>query len=74
MKVPQHIRNDEEAHMTAANVDLVEMRDAPVACRDRDILQLDVHVILGWDALAGVWAKTGGNGRVADEPSRSFPR
>jgi hypothetical protein len=33
--------------MTAADVDLVEMRDTAVASGDSNILELDVHVVLG---------------------------
>lgn len=45
--VPQHIRHNEESHMTAPDVNLFEMADAPVAGCDGDVLELDVHVVLG---------------------------
>lgn len=45
--VPQHVWHDKESHMAAADVDLVEMRHTTVASGDRDILELDVHVVLG---------------------------
>jgi hypothetical protein len=32
--------------MAAADVDLVEMRDTTVASGHRDVLKLDVHVVL----------------------------
>lgn len=47
INVPQHVWHDEESHMAAADVDLVEMRDTTVASGDSDILELDVHVVLG---------------------------
>lgn len=40
--------------MGAANVDAVEVRDAPVALRNVDILELAVHVVFGFDELAAV--------------------
>lgn len=82
--IAQHVRDDEEAHMGAADVHLVEMRHAPVAGRDGDVLELDVHVIFGcvsWSALAlelqgpgnrGWAGKQRGKGR--NLPSRSLPR
>jgi hypothetical protein len=33
--------------VATANVDLLEMADAPVARRHRDVLELHVHVVLG---------------------------
>lgn len=45
--LPQHVGNDEEPHVAAADVDLLEMADAPVARRDGDVLELHVHVVLG---------------------------
>lgn len=45
--VPEHIRHDEESHVAAANVDLVEMGDTAIASGDSDVLELNVHVILG---------------------------
>lgn len=50
---PQHVRNDEKPHMATANVDLLEVADAPVAGRDGDVAELDVHVVLGWEVLVG---------------------
>lgn len=44
---PQHVGNDEEAHVAAADVDLLEVADAAVARRHRDVLELHVHVVLG---------------------------
>ena len=40
--------------MAAADVDLLEVADAPVARRHRDVLELHVHVVLGLDQLAAV--------------------
>ena len=34
--------------MASPDVDLVEMGDAAVARGDGDVLELDVHVVLGW--------------------------
>lgn len=48
-RLPQHIRNNEEAHVAAANVDLFQMADSAVACRHGDIFELHVHVVLGCD-------------------------
>ena len=45
--VPEHVRHDEESHVAAANVDLVEMGDTAVASGDGDVLELDVHVVFG---------------------------
>lgn len=45
--VPEHVRHDEEPHVAAANVDLVEMGDTAIASGDGDILELNVHVVLG---------------------------
>jgi hypothetical protein len=47
LNVPQHVRHDEESHVGTPNIDLVEVRDTAVASCDGDILELDVHVILG---------------------------
>lgn len=45
--VPEHVRHDEESHVAAANVDLVEMGDTAIASSDGDVLELNVHVVLG---------------------------
>lgn len=45
--VPEHVRHDEESHVAAANVDLVEMGDTAIASGDGDVLELNVHVVLG---------------------------
>lgn len=47
MYAPQHIRHNEKPHMASPNVHLVEMRDAAVARRDGNILELNVHIIFG---------------------------
>lgn len=49
--VAQHVGDDEEAHVGAADVDLVEMGDTAVAGGDGDVLELDVHVVLGYAEL-----------------------
>jgi hypothetical protein len=36
----------------AADVDLVEMRDAAIAGGDGDVLELDIHVVLSCGMLA----------------------
>lgn len=46
--VPQHIRHNEEPHMTPPDVNLVEMRDATIAGGHGDVFELDVHVVLGY--------------------------
>lgn len=43
----QHIRHNKEAYVTASNVDLVQMADPSVPCRHCDVLELNVHVVLG---------------------------
>lgn len=50
--VPEHIGDNEESHVAAANVDLVEMGDTAVAGGDSDILELNVHVVLGWKRMS----------------------
>ena len=40
--------------MTAPDIDLIEMGDTTIARRDGDILELDVHVILGLEQFAAV--------------------
>ncbi len=40
--------------MAATDVDLVEMGDASIAGGDGDVLELDVHVVLGFEELAAV--------------------
>jgi hypothetical protein len=49
--VTEHVGNDEEAHVGAADVDLVEMGDAAVAGGDGDVLELNVHVVLSCSVL-----------------------
>lgn len=46
--IPQHVWNNEEPHMTAADVDLIEMTDSAVARRYGDVLELDIHVVFGY--------------------------
>jgi archaellum component FlaF (FlaF/FlaG flagellin family) len=36
--VPEHVRHDEESHVAAANVNLVEMGDTAIAGSDGDVL------------------------------------
>lgn len=45
--VAEHVGDDEVADVGAADVDLVEVGDAAVAGRHGDVLELDVHVVLG---------------------------
>lgn len=40
--------------MAAPDVDLIEMGDAAVARGHGDVLQLDVHVVFGFQQLAAV--------------------
>lgn len=47
--IPKHIGHDEESHMRASDVDLVEMTDSPIARRDSNIFELDVHIIFGYN-------------------------
>ena len=53
-RVSEHVGDDEEAYVGAADVDLVEMGDAAVAGGDGDVLELDVHVVLGLEEFAAV--------------------
>jgi hypothetical protein len=46
LNIPQHVRHDEEPHVAAPNIDLVEVRDTAIAGCDGDILELNVHVVL----------------------------
>lgn len=46
-RVAEHVGDDEEAHVGTSDVDLVEVGDAAVAGGDGDVLELDVHVVLG---------------------------
>jgi hypothetical protein len=45
--LPQHVWYNEVTNMRASDVNLVEMGDTAVARRNGDILELDVHVVLG---------------------------
>ena len=47
--VPEHVRHNEESHVAATNVDLIKMRDTAVASGDGNILELNVHVVLGYN-------------------------
>jgi hypothetical protein len=53
--VPEHVRHDEESHVAAANVNLVEMGDTAIAGSDGDVLELNVHVVLGCKENQSVW-------------------
>lgn len=52
-RVAEHVGDDEEAHVGAPDVDLVEVGDAAVAGGDGDVLELDVHVVLGCAHISG---------------------
>lgn len=56
--VPEHVGDDEESHVAAANVDLIEMGDTAVASGDSDILELNVHIVLGWETVSNYSAKS----------------
>lgn len=45
---PQHVRDNEVSDVAASDVDLLEMRHTAVARGYRDILELYIHVVLGW--------------------------
>lgn len=53
-RVAEHVGHDKEAHVRAANVDLFEVGDAAVAGGDGNVLELDVHVVLGLEEAAAV--------------------
>jgi len=40
--------------MRTANINLIEMANATVASGDRDIFELNIHVILGFEEFAAV--------------------
>lgn len=46
--LPQHVWYYEVSYVRAADVYLIEMGDATVASGDRDVFQLNVHVVLGY--------------------------
>lgn len=54
-RVAEHVGDDEEAHVGTPDVDLVEVGDAAVAGGDGDVLELDVHVVLGCAHISGVF-------------------
>ena len=40
--------------MAAADVDLIQMTDSAVARGDGDVLELDIHVVFGFDEFAAI--------------------
>lgn len=52
--LPQHVWDDEISHMASSDVNLLKMRDSAIACGDGNIPELNVHVVLGYDILAGL--------------------
>ena len=53
-RVLQHVGQDEEADLAAADVDVLKLRRSPVAVRHVDVGELAVHVVLGLQQLATV--------------------
>lgn len=51
-RVLEHVRQDDEADLAAAYVDLLELGSAAVTIGDRDVAHQTVHVVLGFDELA----------------------
>lgn len=45
--VLQHIWDDEESDVATANVNLIQVAHSTVSRRHGDVLQLNVHVVLG---------------------------
>ena len=43
--IPKHVWHDEESHMRAPDVHLVEMANSPITRGHSDILKLNVHVV-----------------------------
>jgi len=43
--IPQHIRHDKEPHMAAPYIHLIQMADPSIPRRNRDVFELDVHVV-----------------------------
>lgn len=48
MSEPQHIRHNEKPDVAPADVNLIQMGDAPVARGHSDVAELDVHVVFGY--------------------------
>lgn len=75
---PQHIRHDKEPHVAAADIDLFEMADTPVARGDRDVFELYVHVVFGCNVSPSVrqfgFLIILHRGRGGSAPSISLPR
>ena len=78
MCIPQHVWHDEEAHVAAPDVNLFQVADTAVARRHGDVLELDVHVVLGCPGRGFVSmadheeeSRGGGGGSL---PSISLPR
>lgn len=79
--VPKHVWYDEESHVATADVYLLQVAHAPIARRHRDVLELNVHVVLGYtvDTVYQliVFNKEGRDSRAmkqGDSPSISLPR
>lgn len=45
---PQHVRHNEKSHVAAADIDLIQVRNTAIASCDGNILELDIHVVLGY--------------------------
>lgn len=72
---PQHIRHNKEPHMATPNIHLIEMRDPSIARGDGDILELDVHVILGCRRISKIVHYSDATEMVmVAAPSSNFPR
>jgi len=40
--------------MTSSDIHAIEVSDAPIALCDVDVLELDIHVVFGFDKLAAI--------------------
>lgn len=45
--IPQHVRYNEVPHVAASDIDLLKMRHTAVAGCDSNVLELNIHVVLG---------------------------
>jgi hypothetical protein len=45
--IPQHVWHNKVPDVAAPNINLLQVRNAAIASCDRNVLELDVHVVLG---------------------------
>lgn len=69
----QHIGNYEEANHTATDVNLIELRYAPITTSDCDVLQGYVQIVFRCKATAEFVCQSSVKVNDLDVPSASFP-